>query len=190
MQLTLTSTDIGSPALSGSTSRSGNAVTIVAGGADIWGTSDEFHFAHQPQTGDFDLAVRIESLVQTDLYTKAGLMARATLDADSAAFMVLVFASNASRNNNSGGYEGQVRTAAGGEWVGIYPPVPQPEVNFPQTWLRLQRTGDTFIGSSSADGTRWTEFARRTVSLPATLHLGLAVTSHNATIATTAKFHL
>jgi hypothetical protein len=190
MKLDLTSNDIGSPTLAGSTSRDGQAVTIVAGGVDIWGGSDEFHFAWQKHTGDFDLAVRVESLIQTDLYTKAGLMARETLDADSRAVMMLVFASNAQRNNNIGGYEGQVRASSGGDWVGLYPGLPQPLVSYPNTWLRFQRTGDTFIGFSSADGRQWAEYARHTVALSLSIHLGFAVTSHNASTATTAKFHL
>ncbi len=185
-----TGADVGAPALAGSTVRAGNELTISAGGADIWGTADQFHFAHQQRTGDFDISVRISSLTQADLYTKAGLMARESLAAGSRHIFALAFPSNAARNNNVGGYEFQSRTATNGPSTAIYPAVPQPTVNFPNTWLRLRREGNTFIAYSSVDGVWWAEFARQTLSLPATVFFGPAVTSHNAAALTTAKVQL
>lgn len=186
----LVGADIGNPALSGSTSRTNDAVTIQAGGTDIYGTSDQFHFAHQQRTGDFDIHVRAESVSESDLYTKAGLMARATLDADSPNVMALVFPSNAARNNNIGGFEFQYRTTAGGGSTALYPPLPQARVNYPNTWLRLQRTEDTFIAYWSVDGVVWQEYSRTTLALPDTVFFGLAVTAHTGGARTTAKFHL
>lgn len=189
---TFTSQDIGSPTLAGSTTRDGDVVTIVAGGDDIWGTTDKFHFAHQQRTGDFDIQVRVESVTQADLYTKTGLMVRDSLAANARHVMALVFPSNAARNNNVGGYEFQYRATAGGGAAAIYPPLPQPRVNYPDTWLRMKREGDTFIAYSSSDGFNWTEYARVTQDYPDTVYFGMAVTAHvaaqNAT--TTAKFHL
>jgi glucose/arabinose dehydrogenase/mono/diheme cytochrome c family protein len=185
-----TSEDIGSPALAGSTVRDGNLITITAGGTDIWGTSDQFHFAHQQRTGDFDVAVRIESVVQADLYTKTGLMVRDTLAANARHVMALVFPSNAARNNNDGGYEFQYRATTGGGATALYPADPQPRVNFPDTWLRMRRAGDTFIAYNSSDGFTWAEYSRTTLDLPDTLYFGLAVTAHTASPVTVAKFHV
>jgi mono/diheme cytochrome c family protein len=186
----LTGVDIGSPALAGSTNRAGEQVTIVAGGSDIWNNSDQFHFAHQQRTGDFDVMVRGESLNQANLYTKAGLMARESLAANSRHVYALLFPSNAARNNNTGGYEFQYRSATGGASTAIYPAAPQPLVNYPNSWLRLRRTGDTFIAYWSPEGAAWTEFARTTLALPPTVYFGLAVTSHTTTATTTARFVL
>ncbi|WP_035615382.1 LamG-like jellyroll fold domain-containing protein [Haloferula sp. BvORR071] len=187
-----TGQDIGSPILAGSTTRDGDQVTIVAGGDDIWGNNDRFHFAYQQRSGDFDISVRIESVQQADLYTKTGLMVRDSLAANGRHVMALVFPSNAARNNNVGGYEFQYRATAGGNAAAIYPPAPQPLVNYPDTWLRMKREGDTFIAYSSPDGFSWTEYARVTQDYPDQIYFGLAVTAHvasqNAT--TTAKFHL
>ncbi|WP_367873803.1 LamG-like jellyroll fold domain-containing protein [Luteolibacter sp. Populi] len=185
-----TSQDIGNPALAGSTVRTGDLITITAGGTDIWGTSDQFRFAHQQRTGDFDVAVRLESVTQADLYTKTGLMVRDSLDANARHVMALVFPSNAVRNNNIGGYEFQYRATTGGGATALYPPEPQPRVNYPDTWLRMQRAGDTFIAYSSADGFTWQEYARTTLDLPDQIFFGLAVTAHVASPTTTAKFHL
>lgn len=186
----LTPNDVGSPTSAGSTTRNGDAVTITAGGTDIWNASDQFHFAHQQRTGDFDVHVRAESITQADLYTKSGLMARESLAPGSRHVMALVFPSNAARNNNVGGYEFQYRAATGGTSTALYPPAPQARVNFPNTWLRLKREGDTFIAYSSLDGAAWQEFSRTTLALPQTLFFGIAVTAHTATATTTAKFHL
>lgn len=186
----LTAQDIGNPAFSGSTSRAGNLVTLTAGGNDIWGTTDQFHFAHQPRSGDFDISVRIESVVQSDLYTKTGLMVRDSLAANARHVMALVFPSNAARNNNDGGYEFQYRATAGGNAVALYPPSPQPRVNYPDTWLRLKREGDTFIAYSGSDGFTWREYARTTLDFPDQIHFGLAVTAHTTAQTTVAKFQI
>lgn len=187
---TLTGADLGSPAIAGSTTREGDAVTITAGGTDIWGNADQGHFSSQQRTGDFDISVRVESLTQADFYTKAGLMARESLAANSRHVYAMVFPSNAARNNNNGGYEYQYRTTTGGASAAIYPAVPQPLVSFPNTWIRLQREDDTFIAYSGSNGINWTEFARSTMDLPDTVFFGMAVTAHTASPATTAKFWL
>lgn len=187
---TLSGEDIGNPALAGSTQRDGDRITITAGGTDIWGASDQFHFAHQQRTGDFDVAVRIESVTQADLYTKTGLMVRESLAADARHVMALVFPSNAPRNNNVGGYEFQYRASAGGNATALYPPQPQPLVAFPDTWLRLTREGDRFTAYSSSDGYTWTPYASTTLSFPAQVHFGLAVTAHTSSPTTTAIFEV
>ncbi len=75
---------------------------IVAGGADIWEKSDQFHFVHKQITRDFDIAVRVESFTPAHLYSKAGLMIRESLSTDSPHLMFLVFSDNSPRNNNLG----------------------------------------------------------------------------------------
>ena len=187
---TFSGADLGSPAIAGTTTRVGDAVTITAGGTDIWGNADQGHFASQPRTGDFDLSVRVESLTQANLYTKAGLMVRESLAANSRHVFALAFPSNAARANNTGGYEFQYRTTPGGASAAIYPAQPQPTVSFPNTWLRMKREGDTFIAYSRTTDSAWTEFARLTLDLPDTVFFGLAVTAHTASPATTAKFWL
>jgi ABC-type transport system involved in multi-copper enzyme maturation permease subunit len=44
-------------------------------------------------------------------------------------------------------------------------------------WLRLTRVGDTITGSQSSDGTQWTEISTIRFGLPATVQVGLFVTS-------------
>jgi fibronectin type 3 domain-containing protein len=47
-------------------------------------------------------------------------------------------------------------------------------------WVKLVRSGSIFTGYRSPDGTNWTQQgASQTINMPATVYIGLAVTSHN-----------
>jgi hypothetical protein len=182
--LSFTASDVGGPRLRGGTVQSAAGLEIVAGGEDIWGSRDEFHFAHTLASGDFELCVRLESLTMADVYTKAGLMMRTSLEAGAEHAMMLAFGDNQPRNKNNGGLEFQYRESADGPCAGIYPPQPLPAqpdfpVSFPNVWLKLIRNGETIIGRSSRDGAIWTTFCTHRQQLPRSVHVGLAVTSHN-----------
>ncbi len=180
----LTGFDVGAPALAGKLIQSAQEITIVAGGEDIWGPRDEFHFAYLPVTGNFELSVRLDSLTMADVYTKAGVMLRASLASGAEHVMLLAFGDNQPRNKNNGGLEFQSRMVANSPCHAIYPPQPLPPkpdfpVNYPNVWLKLIRIGDTFTSQSSQDGKLWKTFSVHQQSLPAAAYLGLAATSHN-----------
>ncbi len=177
------SVDIGSPTLAGSTSLTENGISLTAGGADVWGVRDEFRFSYIEYMGDFDLVARIESLSAPHLYTKAGLMAREQLSDNCRHIFFQVFPSNSARNKNNGGYEFQYRMEQGGQMKAIYPAksdgAPEFPVNYPNTWIRLKRSGNEFTGFYSADGKSWKVYTTFTLELSKKVYLGLAVTSHN-----------
>ncbi len=60
--------------------------------------------------------------------------------------------------------------------------------NYPNTWLRLQRSGNTFNGYASFDGQTWVLLGSDTISMPTQIYLGLAVSSHNSAQGTSAQF--
>jgi hypothetical protein len=184
--------DIGNPAILGKSEIKDDGISILAGGADVWGTRDEFHFSYIEHSGDFDFACRIESLTAPHLYTKAGLMVREELSENSRHIFFQVFPDNRSRNKNNGGYEFQYRQQKGGEMKAIYPPkadgTPDFPVNYPGTWIRLERKGNEFSGSWSTDGKTWKLYTTFTLELPEKVFLGLAVTSHNRNESATAVF--
>ena len=66
----------------------------------------------------------------------------------------------------------------------------QPEfpVNFPNSWIRLKRAGNTFTGFCSQDGKIWKVYTTYSLDLPKKIFLGIAVTSHNPTESATAVF--
>ena len=168
------------------------SLQITAGGADVWGVKDEFRFAWLEKTGDFDLAGRVESLSSPHLYTKAGIMAREDLSANSRHIFFQVFPNNKPRNKNNGGYEFQYRAAKAGEMKAIYPAkaegIPEFPVNYPNTWIRLQRVGNLFTGYWSADGKIWKVYTTYSLDLPEKIMLGMAITSHNTKEVATALF--
>ncbi len=184
--------DIGSPSIAGTVKIAGNGFDIIGGGADIWGVKDEFNFVYIQRSGDFDIMTRIESLMAANLYTKAGIMAREDLTPDCRHIFFQVFSDNNPRNNNNGGYEFQYRQVKAGEMKAIYPKnskgTPEFPVNYPDTWVRLQRTGNIFTGYYSSDGKIWKEYTKYTLELPSKIYLGLAVTSHNTSHSASAKF--
>ena len=53
-------------------------------------------------------------------------------------------------------------------------------------WVRLVRTGDLFEAYRSADGASWTKIGSDSIGMGDTAYVGLAVTSHATTAATTA----
>ena len=166
--------DIGAPALAGSGTFRLGTYQITASGADIGGTSDQFHFVYQPVTGDLDIEARVASLKKVNNKTKAGVMIRQTLTTDSPHAFALV--------TSGSGLAFERRLAAGGATVntaGAAGTAPQ--------WVRLKRTGSTIESFSSADGQTWTSMGSDTIAMTDTVYVGLAVTSHSATAATTAS---
>jgi hypothetical protein len=185
--------DVGSPQLTGSARPVGTGWDVIAGGADIWEKSDQFHFVYKQVTSDFDVAVRVESFVPAQLYSKAGLMIRETLNADSPHLMFLVFSDNSPRNNNLGGYEMQFRSVVGGDCRAVYPAVrppapPEFPVAYPNSWLRVERRADRFSAFSSTDGKTWKRYAVQTLALASAVCVGPALTSHNPQTAAKASF--
>ena len=185
--------DIGSPELPGAASPVGTGWDMVAGGADIWEKSDQFHFVFRDLAGDFDVAIRVESFTPAHLYSKAGLMIRENLKADSAHLMFVLFADNAPRNNNLGAYEMQFRATAGKDCQAIYPALRPPALPefpaaYPNSWLRVARRGNLFSCFASTDGKTWKLYAEQVLALASAIMVGPALTSHNPTLPARAKF--
>jgi regulation of enolase protein 1 (concanavalin A-like superfamily) len=55
-------------------------------------------------------------------------------------------------------------------------------------WVRLVRAGDEISAYYSTDGSSWSLVDSDSISLPATVYVGLAVTSHNNDTSATARF--
>ena len=62
--------DIGEPACAGSVQFDGLSWQVNGGGADLWGTSDQFHFVRRHFTGDVVIVAKINSLLETATWTK------------------------------------------------------------------------------------------------------------------------
>jgi regulation of enolase protein 1 (concanavalin A-like superfamily) len=55
-------------------------------------------------------------------------------------------------------------------------------------WVRLDRSGNTLTAYHSNDGSTWTLVDSATVTMPTSIFVGLAATSHNNAALTTATF--
>jgi ABC-type transport system involved in multi-copper enzyme maturation permease subunit len=122
-------------------------------------TVDQFHFVHQPMTGDGTVTARVAAQLDSGAWAKAGIMlkARAAAGAPYAALMITP-------------HHGVLMQAdANTELTG---PGAAP------AWLRLTRTGHTVVGYVSGDGTSWRTVGTLTLpDLPADMQAGLFVAS-------------
>jgi len=173
--IALTSADIGQVGAGGSTSTANGVYTLRASGADIWGTQDEFRFAHLSLGGDGEMTARVDSVSATNPWTKAGVMIRGSLNANSPFAYALVSAGN--------GVDFEYRQSAGGS---AGPPGVYDRVTRAPYWVRVRRVGNVFTGYVSADGQTWRQQGNSvTIAMAANVYAGLAVTSHlDGTLAT------
>ncbi|HEX3357679.1 MAG TPA: DUF1349 domain-containing protein, partial [Tepidisphaeraceae bacterium] len=175
--------DIGATTPAGSASFNGSTsvYTVSGSGTDVWTTADQFHYVYLPLTGDVTITARVATETNTNVSTKSGIMLRNTLDANSAyAFLF-------STPTITSGVEYQYRSSAGASAAqnagasgsGTAPP----------QWLRIVRSGNSFTAYRSTDGTTWTIFGTaQTISMNATIYVGLAVCSHSSGTLATATF--
>lgn len=160
--------DIGSFTPAGSYGENSGTYTVNGAGSDIWNNSDQFQFVYKSLSGDGTIIARVDSVENTDVWAKAGVMFRNTLDAGSihalmaitpgngAAFQYRSSTNGNSTNNNVTGYTAPY-------------------------WVRITRSGNTFTGYRSSNGTTWTQVGSPvTLPMNSTVYVGLAVTSHSS----------
>ncbi|HMD54064.1 MAG TPA: RICIN domain-containing protein [Phycisphaerae bacterium] len=175
-----TDQDIGSPGVAGSANYAaiynGTTWNVTGGGADIYGTSDQFNFASQSFTGDGQIVAKVTSQTNTNASAKAGVMFRNTNAANSAFADVVI--------TPSSGVEFQWRSTAGGASYSASISGIKTSV-----WVKLVRSGNQFSGYYSTGGNTWTQIgSTQTITMNSTLLAGLAVTAHNNSSASTAAF--
>jgi regulation of enolase protein 1 (concanavalin A-like superfamily) len=168
--------DIGSPSLAGSASFSSNTFTVKGAGADIWGTSDQFHFAYTSTSGDVTVTARVASQQNTNVWVKSGVMIRETTAANSSYVDLQVTPGH--------GVDMQYRPSTGASAVDLAD-MAGPVAPY---WVRLVRSGSTFTGYTSSDGVTWTQLGTISVSMATNAAAGLHVTSHNAAAVNTSTF--
>jgi regulation of enolase protein 1 (concanavalin A-like superfamily) len=167
--------DIGSTGVAGSASHTNGTFTVAGSGNDIWGTADGFRYVYRSLSGDGQITARVTSQTNTDPWAKAGVMIRETLTAGSKHAMTVITPTN--------GLSFQRRASTGGESVGTT----TTGISVP-VWVRIVRQGSTFTSFRSSDGSSWTQVGSATISMGSNVYVGLAVTSHNNSVLSTAAF--
>jgi regulation of enolase protein 1 (concanavalin A-like superfamily) len=155
-------------------------IIMSAVGTDIWDTTDQFRYAYKSLSGDGSMTVRVDSLVRSNEWAKAGVMIRETLEPGSKhAFVALT-------PEPSHGLSFQRRPVAGqasGNTDVANIPLPH--------WVKLTRTGNVFAAQQSADGVTWTDVVvspALEIQMAGNVYIGLALCSHDAAIVTAAEF--
>jgi regulation of enolase protein 1 (concanavalin A-like superfamily) len=166
--------DIGAVGAAGSASYANGTFTVQASGADIWGRRDEFHYVYQRLSGDGVITAQVTSITNTNARAKAGVMIRESLNSNSRHAMVAITPTGATfaRRTSAGGVSSSTALAS----------VTAPE------WVRLKRSGSTLTAWHSSAGTSWTQIGSATVAMGTDVYVGLAATSHNDGVVTTAQF--
>ncbi len=181
------STDIGTPGQAGSSSGTlPGPINVIGGGNDIWGNSDNFHYAYDDVkvSGDFTAIARLVSQQDTNTWAKAGIMARVDLTAGSV------------HNHTDGtigqGISHQWRDSAGGGSGHFTRLAGSPNSSGQPYWLMLDRSGNDFTAKWAPDDGGspgiWQGAHSHTTNMPADIYLGLSVTSHNDGALSTAVF--
>ncbi|MCW5559830.1 MAG: hypothetical protein KIT22_18590, partial [Verrucomicrobiae bacterium] len=174
--LTLTSTDLGdveAPAVAVSTAA--GAVDVITRGLDIWGFADSGHFVHESLTGDFDIQVQVARFEAPAPDANAGLMARETLDPGSRNVQIVVYSNQRNWTATQRAATDGASSVLAGNWRINWPQ----EALYPNVWVRLKRSGQTFTTYGSNDGRVWTQIGDPVTPDPAypdTIYAGMRTT--------------
>jgi TolB protein len=169
--------DVGTRRVPGSTTydAKGCAYTITGGGQNIWGISDEFHFAAVRMSGDFILTVEggFEG-TGVNAHRKWGIMFREGMDGDSPYADAAI--------HGDGLTSLQYRGQRGAETLEVKAEMKSPDV------VQLERAGKTIIMRAAQRGDALAETGRVTMDFSAGILAGLFVCSHEIDVAETAVF--
>ncbi len=158
-------------------------ITMGAAGSDIWGIADEFRYAYQTLSGDGSIVARVDSLMQTSDWAKAGVMIRESLIPEAVNISAIISAVNgAQMQNRSTAYSDTTSSNMTDEERAVRIPA----------WVKLERIGNQFNAYFATDeaGTQWVGINGNpiTLNMPTNVYIGLAVTSHNSGTNTVATF--
>lgn len=164
--------------------RQGVTFAVESSGQSVGSTSDAFHFAHRTLSGDGEMIAKVDSMLGTDgnaadVFSQAGIMFRDGTAANTRfVFMNLGLTSGTAYRSvfyyrtPTGG------TAAYTEGSGVI-----------SGWIKLTRSGTTFTGYASSDGSTWTQVGTITISgMSSSLEVGLALSANGYGHVDTASF--
>jgi regulation of enolase protein 1 (concanavalin A-like superfamily) len=132
----------------------------------MWNTADHFHFAWQPMEGNCEVVARVTSLQKVKEWNKAGVMIRSELNKDAVVGMMACAPDQKAQFMS--------RKTLGENATSVKTVLSLPR------WIKIERKGNTLIGSESSDGQKWNEVARADIpTLPPLTFVGLAVSSQD-----------
>ncbi|MBN2129559.1 MAG: DUF1349 domain-containing protein [Sedimentisphaerales bacterium] len=165
------------------TSKPGNVQLMTAQGVDIWGTSDQFHYAYRQLAGNGSIQARVLGVTNTNSWAKAGVMIRESLAANSKFAMAIVSPGEGvhfqTRRSTGASATSDTDVATSAEWNATAP-----------LWLKIERNGNTFRAYRSTNGSSWLPMTwnPQTFSMSSNVYVGLCLTSHNEGLTCRAAF--
>ena len=169
-----TDQDIGQVGLTGTSSFANGMFTIEGAGAQIWSTSDSFHFIYQSLSGDGSIVARVVSVSPSS--ATPGIMIRDSLNTNAMSAFAGFNGSNAYFN---------YRTTTGGTTSQGSGPG---SLSLPY-FLKVSRSGSTLSAYSSYDGENWSQIgASQTITMGQNVYVGLVMCSNSTSTLATATF--
>jgi hypothetical protein len=158
-----TKTDVGTVGLAGGASYNSGVFRLTAGGTDLAGTADAFHFVHQTLSGDGTIVANVAALLKPAGATRTlgGVTFRNDLTAGSAHATMTI--------TSEGEAQFRRRATAGGATTSD-----SAATTFAPQWLRIDRSGNTFTAYLSANGVTWTLVGTpQTITMSTSVQVGL-----------------
>jgi hypothetical protein len=169
--------DIGNAGSDGVFTVISNGYALSSSGSGVGGSQDQFTFAAEWRTNDFDLQVRVSALLFSSAWARAGLMARDGLATNA------LFAATLATPGPAGCYfAGRDTVGGNASLAGSFP------VNYPDTWLRLRRVGNVFDGFASLDGVTWEFLGTATIAMSSNLQVGFMLAAGTTASGTSTLF--
>jgi hypothetical protein len=169
-----TKSDVGTVGLAGNASYDSGVFKLLAGGTDLAGTADAFHFVYQTLAGDGTIVANVAALLKPAGATRTlgGVTFRTDLTAGSAHATMTI--------TSEGEAQFRRRATAGGATASNSAPT-----TFAPQWLKLVRAGNVFTAYLSANGTTWTQVSTpQTITLSNTVYVGLVALRNGSSAAT------
>ncbi|HVM61328.1 MAG TPA: hypothetical protein VMV72_10725 [Verrucomicrobiae bacterium] len=161
--------DIDGVGTAGGASYDGTTFKVEGAGSDIGGTADSMNFAYMSVTNNCTIVARVATIQDGGTLDKVGIIMRETTNANSTLAAVIIDTQLATSRLAT-------RTVTGSSmnWTN------GPAVLSPPQWLKLQRSGNSFIGFISSNGVTWTQVGTTgTFSMASAYVAGLGVCSRN-----------
>jgi len=157
--------DIGAPATMGNTTAHSGVWSVAGSGAELDGHIDQLQMAYCALAGDGEIVARIADTPIDGKHWKAGVTLRDGRGSATVSAMLYIGADKrihfGARSKEN---EPLNDTTHGGS----------------TKWLKIARSGDTFTGSISNDGTAWTFVGQSTLAMHRNVLAGLLSTSGEA----------
>jgi len=172
------SADVGAVGVPGSATYSGGVYTVSGSGATIGGTLDAFQFASISKSGDCTITARVVSQTNTSQYARAGVMIRDASGANAMFADAILTPSNGTYLQSRLTTGATAVTTSTGAGAAPY-------------WVRVTRVGNVFTAYKSTTGASgsWVQMSTpKTITMPTSVKVGLAVCSFANTTLGTAVF--